>query len=87
MSFHDKIFDEVLASEEGTYAIDILSDLIDNLYAQYSIYTDSDALVTTALEMQIDTVFDELGGVDDEDEDEDEDDVPSDYDSYDYEDE
>ena len=85
MSFHDKIFDEVLASEEGTYAIGILSDLIDNLYAQYSIYTDSDALVTTALEMQIDTVFDELGGVDEEDEDED--DIPSDYDSYDYEDE
>lgn len=84
MSFHDKIFDEVLATEEGSYAIGILSDLIDNLYAQYSIYTDSDALVTTALEMQIDTVFDELGGVD---EDEDEDDVPSDYDSYDYEDE
>lgn len=87
MSFHDKIFDEVLASEEGTYAIGILSDLIDNLFAQYNIYTDSDALVTTALEMQIDTVFDELGGVDEEDEDEDEDDVPSDYDSYDYEDE
>lgn len=86
MSFHDKIFDEVLATEEGTYAIGILSDLIDNLYAQYSIYTDSDALITTALEMQIDTVFDELGGVDEE-EDEDEDDVPSDYDSYDYEDE
>ena len=86
MSYHDKIFDEVLASEEGTYAISILSDLIDNLYAQYSIYIDSDALVTTALEMQIDTVFDELGGVDD-DEDEDEDDVPKDYDSYDYEDE
>lgn len=82
MSFHDKIFDEVLATEEGSYAIGILSDLIDNLYAQYSIYTDSDALVTTALEMQIDTVFDELGGAD-----EDEDDVPSDYDSYDYEDE
>lgn len=85
MSFHNKIFDEVLASEEGTYAIGILSDLIDNLYAQYNIYTDSDALVTTALEMQIDIVFDELGGVDEEDEDED--DVPSDYDSYDYEDE
>ena len=87
MSFHDKIFDEVLATEEGSYAIGILSNLIDNLYAQYNIYTDSDALVTTALEMQIDTVFDELGGVDDEDEDEDEDDIPSDYDSYDYEDE
>ena len=87
MSFHDKIFDEVLATEEGSYAIGILSDLIDNLYAQYSIYTDSDALVTTALEMQIDTVFDELGGEDDDDEDEDEDDVPSDYDSYDYVDE
>lgn len=87
MSFHDKIFDEVLATEEGSYAIGILSDLIDNLYSQYSIYTDSDTLVTTALEMQIDTVFDELGGVDEEDEDEDEDDIPSDYDSYDYEDE
>lgn len=87
MSFHDKIFDEVLATEEGTYAIGILSNLIDNLYAQYSIYTDSDALVTTALEIQIDIVFDELGGVDEEDEDKNEDDVPSDYDSYDYEDE
>ena len=85
MTFHDKIFDEVLATEEGTYAIAILSDLIDNLYAQYSIYTDSDALVTTALEMQIDTVFDELGGVDEENKDED--DVPSNYNSYDYEDE
>lgn len=82
MSFYDKIFDEVLATKEGSYAIGILSDLIDNLYAQYSIYTDSDALVTTALEMQIVTVFDELGGVDDDDED----DIPSDYDSYDYED-
>lgn len=87
MSFHDKIFDEVLASEEGTYAIGILSDLIDKLYAQYSIYTDSDALVTTALEMQIDTVFDELRDVDEEDENEDEDDIPSNYDSYYYEDE
>lgn len=83
MSFYDKIFDEVLDTEEGSYAIGILSDLIDNLYAQYSIYTNSDTLITTALEMQINTVFDELGGVDDEDED----DISSDYDSYDYEDE
>lgn len=85
MSFHEDLFDEVLASEEGSYAIGILANLLGEVYSKYGVYTDTDNLVTCAIEMQADITFEDLGGVDDEDEDED--DVPSDYDSYDYEDE
>lgn len=85
MSFHEDLFDKVLASEEGSYAISILANLLGEVYSKYGVYTDTDTLVTSAIEMQADITFEDLGGVDDEDEDED--DIPSDYDSYDYEDE
>lgn len=85
MSFNEDLFDKVLASEEGSYAISILANLLGEVYSKYGVYTDTDTLVTCAIEMQADMTFEDLGGVDDEDEDED--DVPSDYDSYDYEDE
>ena len=82
MSFHDKLFEEVIACQEGSYAISILANLLGEVYAKYGVYTDTDQLVTCAIEMHADMTFDELGGVDDEDEDED--DIPSSYAEYDY---
>lgn len=86
MSFNDKLFEEVIASQEGSYAISILGNLLGELYSKYEVYTDTDELVSSAIEMYAETTFDELGGVDDEDEDEDEDedDIPSSYAEYDY---
>ena len=85
MSFHEDLFDKVLVSEEGSYAINILANLLGEVYSKYGVYIDTDNLVTCAIEMQADITFEDLGGVDEEDVDED--DFPSDYDSYDYEDE
>ena len=82
MSFHDKLFEEVIASQEGSYAISILGNLLGELYSKYEVYTDTDELVSSAIEMYAETTFDELGGVDDKDEDED--DIPSGYVEYDY---
>ena len=80
MSFHDKLFEEVIASQEGSYAISILGNLLGELYSKYEVYTDTDELVSSAIEMYAETTFDELGGVDDEGED----DIPSSYAEYDY---
>lgn len=82
MSFHDKLFEEVIASQEGSYAINILANLLGEVYSKYGIYTDTDQLITCAIEMNADMAFEDLGGVDDEDEDED--DIPSGYVEYDY---
>lgn len=82
MSFHDKLFEEVIVSQEGSYAISILGNLLGELYSKYEVYIDTDELVSSAIEMYAETTFDELGGVDDEDEDED--DIPSSYAEYDY---
>lgn len=82
MSFHEDLFEKVLASEEGSYAINILANLLGEVYSKYDVYTDTDQLVTSAIEMYADTAFYDLGGVDDEDEDGD--DIPSSYAEYDY---
>lgn len=82
MSFHEDLFEKVLANEEGSYAISILGNLLSELYSKYEVYTDTDELVSSAIEMYAETTFDELGGVDDEDEDED--DILSGYAEYDY---
>lgn len=82
MSFHEDLFEKVLSSEEGSYAINILANLLGEVYAKYGVYTDTDQLVTCAIEMYADMTFGDLGGVDDEDEDED--DIPSGYVEYDY---
>ena len=80
MSFNDKLFEEVIASQEGSYAISILGNLLGELYSKYEVYVNTDELVSSAIEMYAETTFDELGGVDDEDED----DIPSSYAKYDY---
>lgn len=82
MSFHEDLFEKVLSSEEGSYAINILANLLGEVYSKYGVYTDTDNLVTCAIEMHADIAFEDLGGVDDEDEDED--DIPSGYVEYDY---
>ena len=82
MSFHEDLFEKVLSSEEGSYAINILANLLSEVYSKYEVYTDTDQLVTSAIEMYADTVFYDLGGVDGEDEDED--DIHSSYVEYDY---
>ena len=82
MSFHEDLFEKVLSSEEGSYAINILANLLGEVYSKYDVYTDTDNLITCAIEMHADMTFEDLGGVDDEDEDED--DIPSSYVEYDY---
>lgn len=82
MSFNEDLFEKVLSSEEGLYAINILANLLGEVFSKYEVYTDTDQLVTSAIEMYADTAFYDLGGVDDEDEDED--DIPSSYAEYDY---
>lgn len=80
MSFHEDLFEKVLSSEEGSYAINILANLLGEVYSKYGVYTDTDQLITCAIEMNADMAFEDLGGVDDEDED----DIPSGYVEYDY---
>lgn len=80
MSFHEDLFEKVLSSEEGSYAINILANLLGEVYSKYGVHTDTDNLVTCAIEMHADIAFYDLGGVDDEDED----DIPSSYVEYDY---
>lgn len=80
MSFHEDLFEKVLSSEEGSYAINILANLLGEVYSKYDVYTDTDNLITCAIEMHADMTFEDLGGVNDEDED----DIPSSYVEYDY---